>query len=259
MILERIVRHKRRELLGAKRRTPLKTLAKLIGFLPKKKPVFIKALLKSKPVAVIAEIKRKSPSAGILRKNFNPVMIAREYEAAGAAALSVLTDEKFFGGSSRILKQVRRNTALPILRKDFTLEAYHVYEARLMGADAVLLIAAILSVKQLRSLSRLASKLGLDALVEVHTEAELKKALRARPTLIGVNNRDLKTFRVDLQTTARLAKHLPKRVILVSESGIKTAADLRTARKAGARAVLVGESLMKARNIKKALLRLRKG
>ncbi len=253
MILDQIVRHKRIELKQSMKQVPLTTLKKLVGYLPKKKAVFIAALKKAKGIAVIAEIKRKSPSAGIIRKDFDAVAIARDYVAGGATALSILTDEKFFGGSSMILKKVRRNVSLPILRKDFTLDAYHIYEARLMGADAVLLIAAILTLKQLKDLSKLAAKLGLDALVEVHTEAELKKALQAKPKLIGINNRNLKTFKVDLNTTLKLSRMTPKNAILVSESGIRTSQDLKTVQKAGARAVLIGEGLMAKSDVKTAL------
>jgi indole-3-glycerol phosphate synthase len=200
---------------------------------------------------VIAELKRKSPSKGILRKNFDPVKIAQEFERAGAVALSVLTDKKYFGGSSAILKKVRRTTCLPILRKDFILDAYQIYEARAIGADAILLIAAILTKKELADLSALSEKLGLDLLFEVHSLSDIKKILPLKPKIVGINNRDLKTFRVDVKTTRRLIKKIPKGALIVSESGIKSAADLAQVRMCGADAVLIGEGLIGAKGILK--------
>ncbi len=245
MILDKIVRHKRKEVAILKKKRPATVLLKALG---KKRGSFrfYKALSKAKDVAVIAEIKRRSPSKGLLRKNFKPVALAREFSRSGASALSVLTDRKFFGGSLDILKKVRRSTRLPILRKDFVVDEYQIYEAALAGADAVLLIAAVLTPGELSRFSRLASRLGLDALVEVHDRKDAKKALALKPRLVGVNNRDLKTFVVDLKATEDLAEMFPKRTLLVSESGIFTPGDVDRVRRAGARAVLVGESLMKA-------------
>ena len=209
---------------------------------------------KSGPVALIAEVKKASPSAGVIRPDFNPVRIAREYEAAGASCLSVLTDEKFFQGSLDYLKQVRAAVNLPLLRKDFIIDDRQILEAIEWGADAVLLIVAILSDVQLRHFYALATGAGLAALVEVHNEAELDRALAAGAELIGVNNRNLKTFKVDLATTERLAGRLrsaPRTTspLLVAESGIHTRADVERLAKCGAQAILVGESLMKHANI----------
>jgi indole-3-glycerol phosphate synthase len=207
-------------------------------------------------IALIAEVKKASPSAGVICKDFDPVRIAREYEAAGASCLSVLTDEKFFQGSLEYLKQIREAVRLPLLRKDFVIDERQILEAIQWGADAILLIVAILSDQQLRSFHELATKAGLAALVEVHDEAELDRALSVGAGLIGVNNRDLKTFKVDLATTERLAARLRSSplsslpaLILVAESGIHTRADVERVAKCGAHAILVGEALMKHGNV----------
>lgn len=205
-------------------------------------------------VALIAEVKKASPSAGVICPDFDPVRIAKEYEAAGASCLSVLTDEKFFQSSLRYLKEIREAVRLPLLRKDFIIDARQIREAVDWGADAVLLIVSILNDAQLREFHALATGVGLAALVEVHDEAELERALASGPRLIGVNNRDLKTFQVDLGTTTRLAERLralpeSRRPILVAESGIHTRSDVVRLEKAGAQAILVGESLMKGGKI----------
>lgn len=244
MFLNKIVQNKKNEIARDKKRRPFAALKKEAVRHAAGPHRFLKALRIVKGIAVIAELKRKSPSKGILRKHFDPVKLAREFERAGAVALSVLTDKKYFGGSSAILKKVRRATRLPILRKDFILDAYQVYEARAMGADAILLIAAILTEKELLDLSALAKKLGLDVLFEVHTARDIKKVLLLKPALIGINNRDLMTFQVDLETTRRLIKKISKGVLIVSESGIKNATDLAQVRRWGADAVLIGEGLI---------------
>lgn len=205
------------------------------------------------PIAIIAEVKKASPSKGIIAQDFDPVRTAIQYEEAGAACISVLTDSRFFQGSSEYLTQVHHRVTLPVLRKDFIIDERQIYEARLMGADAILLIAAILSERQLYEYRQLAAQLGLDALVEVHDERELERALTSGATLIGVNNRDLRDFTVDLHTTERLAKRLPKETFLVSESGIGSYEDILFVKEAGAKAVLVGESLMRAPSIRCAI------
>jgi len=199
------------------------------------------------PLALIAEVKKASPSAGLIRPDFDPVSIAREYEAAGASCLSVLTDEKFFQGSLEYLRQIRAAVSLPLLRKDFIIDERQILEAVEWGADAILLIVAILSDMQLRQFHALGTEAGLAALVEVHDEVELDRALAAGAQLIGVNNRDLKTFQVDLATTEHLAARLPSvsRPLLVAESGIHTHADVERLAACGAQAMLVGESLMR--------------
>jgi indole-3-glycerol phosphate synthase len=202
-------------------------------------------------IALIAEVKKASPSAGVICKDFDPIKIAKEYESAGASCLSVLTDEKFFQGSLDDLRQIRAAVKLPLLRKDFIIDERQILEAIEWGADAILLIVAILSDEQLQKFHSLAIEAGLAALVEVHDEAELERALTCSPALIGVNNRDLKTFKVDLGTTERLAaklfsspvaRHSP---LLVAESGIHTRADVDRLKKCGANAILVGESLLR--------------
>ncbi len=198
------------------------------------------------PVALIAEVKKASPSAGVICADFDPVRIAREYEAAGAACLSVLTDEKFFQGSLEYLRQIRAAVSLPLLRKDFIIDERQILEAAENGADAILLIVRILSDAQLRQFHQLAVDAGLTALVEVHDEAELERVLAMDAPLIGVNNRNLDNFTVDLGTTARLAAKMPGKFI-VAESGLNTAADVQQVYRAGAGAILVGESLLRNR------------
>ena len=201
-------------------------------------------------VALIAEVKRASPSAGIICKDFDPVRIAKEYEAAGANCLSVLTDEKFFQGSLDYLRQIRAAVKLPLLRKDFIIDERQILEAIEWGADAILLIVSILSDAQLQKFHSLAAEAGLAALVEVHDTEELERALKIGAGLIGVNNRDLKTFTVDLGTTEKLAGKLSNEKILVAESGIHSRADVERLEKCGARAILVGESLLRGGDIR---------
>ncbi len=206
---------------------------------------------RSGDVALIAEVKKASPSKGVIRADFNPVKIALEYQAAGASCLSVLTDEKFFQGSLDYLAAIRAAVELPLLRKDFIIDVRQIREAVQWGADAILLIVAILDDRQLREFHELATDSGLTALVEVHDEAELERALAAGAQLIGVNNRDLKTFTVDLGTTERVAMRLfsgpgtRHGTLLVAESGIHTRTDVLRLKRGGARAILVGESLMR--------------
>ncbi len=206
-------------------------------------------------IALIAEVKKASPSAGVICKDFDPVRIAKEYEAAGASCLSVLTDEKFFQGSLDYLRQIRAAVKVPLLRKDFIIDERQITEAVEWGADAILLIVAILDDVRLKRFHTLATEAGLAALVEVHDEAELDRALAAGASLVGVNNRDLKTFKVDLATTERLAAKMfassatRDGSLLVAESGIHTRADVERLAKCGARAILVGEALMKRGDI----------
>ena len=207
-------------------------------------------------VALIAEVKKASPSAGVICQDFDPVRIAREYEAGGASCLSVLTDEKFFQGSLDYLRRIREAVKLPLLRKDFIIDERQILEAAQWGADAILLIVAILTDKQLKKFHSLAVEAGLAALVEIHDEAELDRALKIGANLIGVNNRDLKTFKVDLATTERLAAKISGGQILVAESGIHVPADVRRLKKCGANVILVGESLLRGRDIQSKIREL---
>jgi indole-3-glycerol phosphate synthase len=208
--------------------------------------------------ALIAEVKKASPSAGVIRADFDPVQIALEYQDAGADCLSVLTDERFFQGHDKYLQAVKSAVSLPILRKDFIVDTYQIYEARLLGADAILLIAAALRLDQLKSYRELAQMLGMSVLVEVHTEAEMKNALAIGATLIGINSRDLKHFVTDLATVEHLAPMVPSdsSITLVAESGIKTVEDVARVAHAGAHAILVGETLMRSPDIGKAVKKL---
>jgi indole-3-glycerol phosphate synthase len=204
--------------------------------------------------SLIAEVKKASPSAGVIRADFDPVKIAQEYEAAGASCLSILTDEKFFQGSKQFLREIRSAVRLPLLRKDFIIDASQILESIEWGADAILLIVSILNDLELKLFLSLAAEAGLDALVEAHDEMELQRALDAGAVIIGVNNRDLRTFKVDLATTERLIQKARTAAggdtkIFVAESGIHTRADVERVAKAGANAILVGESLMRSPSI----------
>ena len=206
---------------------------------------------------MIAEIKRRSPSRGLLKSDLDPASISKNYEHGGASCLSVLTDEEFFGGSIADLQQARSAVSLPVLRKDFTVSVRDVCDARIMGADCILLIAAALTRSELAEFYNFASDLGLDVLVEVHDENELTVAIECGATLIGVNQRDLHTFEVDHQRALRMAAMMPANVIRVAESGVKTRDDARSLRDAGYDAVLVGESLVTASDISKSVRELR--
>ena len=260
-ILDQIVAQKRVEVAGLPqiKVTPeaLKQAADKSG--PRRD--FVRALQSRRKgaTALIAEVKKASPSAGIICADFDPVRIAREYEAAGASCLSVLTDEKFFQGSLNYLRQIRQAVNLPLLRKDFIIDARQIIEAIEYGADAILLIVAILTDAQLGEFSQLAERAGVAALVEVHDESELDRAIAAGARLIGVNNRDLKTFKVDLATTERMAERLRSanhEAILVAESGVHNRADVERLRASGASAILVGESLMRHGNIREKIAEL---
>jgi indole-3-glycerol phosphate synthase len=206
----------------------------------------LRAKIDTGTAAIVAEIKRASPSKGLLRKDFNPAQIARSYEAGGAACLSVLTDREFFQGSAEHLSAARGACGLPVLRKDFVIEPYQVLEARAMGADCILLIAAAAAVDDLRELERLAGDLGMAVLIEVHDQNELQVALSLATPLIGINNRDLRTFATTLQTTLDLLPRIPAGRIVVTESGIRGREDVVYLRKQGIHAFLIGEALMRA-------------
>ena len=250
-VLEKILAHKRVEVERAKARRPLETVAREAAAAPPPRD-FAAALRQAhakQGVALIAEIKRRSPSAGLIRPNFQPVRIARIYEAHGAAAISVLTDEKFFGGSLAVLRRVRRAVGIPLLRKDFLLDPYQLYEARAAGADAVLLISEALPARSLAAMLAEARGLGLACLVECHCAASLRKSLDAGADIVGINNRDLHTFKTNIEATRRLARRVPRGRLIVSESAIRTREDAARVASWGAHAVLVGEALMRERDI----------
>lgn len=217
-----------------------------------------KAALKSLPrPAIIAEVKKASPSKGVIAEDFRPTEQAAAYQSAGTAAISCLTEEYYFKGSAEYFRQIRSNVHIPMLRKDFIFDPYQIYEAKTMGADAVLLIAAVLSPAQLRDFRLLAESLGMDVLAESHDERELETAIEAGCTIFGINNRNLKTFEVSLETTRRLAKLVPKEGIIVSESGISSAEDMKLLADLGADAVLIGETLMRSGSVEKSVAELR--
>jgi indole-3-glycerol phosphate synthase len=252
MILDKITEHKRQEVASAKNRRSLASLQRGIDELEDQPRGFLRALratADSDWTAIIAEVKKGSPSKGVIREDFDPLTIAETYQENGATCLSVLTDEHFFMGHLLYLAKIREVVNLPLLRKDFVCDPYQIYEARAAGADAVLLIAAMLDASQLAEYDALATELQLDVLLEVHDEAELEIALTTGCELIGINNRNLQTFETDLGTTERLLRLIPDNYFVVAESGIASRADVLRLQKAGAKGFLVGESLMREDDI----------
>jgi indole-3-glycerol phosphate synthase len=256
-ILDDILAHKAEEVAEAKRAVPPAEMEQRAREVLDAPRGFRRAVAESPRPRIVAELKRRSPSRGEIREGFDAASCAKAYAENGAAAISVLTDQRFFGGSLELLRVVRERVGVPLLRKDFVIDPYQIDEARVAGADAVLLIASALAPHALEELSGRAAGLGLDTLVEVHDERELEHALAAGADLVGVNNRDLRTFETDLAVTERLAKHVPRGVVLVAESGIFTHDDVRRLEKAGAQACLVGESLMREPDLGLALRKLR--
>ncbi len=248
MILDTIIAHKQQELQIEEEQVPLATLKSKLANLPPTKD-FRAAIAQSDNINLIAEVKKKSPSKGIIREDFDPIQIAETYAKNGAAAISVLTDVRFFDGRLDYLSSIRQVVDVPLLRKDFTIDPYHIYQARVAGADAILLIVAALTKDQLREFMDIAESLSLASLVEVHTDTELEIALDVEAEIIGINNRDLRTFHTDLATTFSLREFLPTGKVVVSESGIYTRADVESLREAGVDAILVGESLMRSPDI----------
>lgn len=257
MILDRILAHKLVEVDAAKEKIPLQLLEQRCSALPRCRG-FERRLrdVAETGTAIIAEVKKGSPSKGVIREDFTPLEIAQGYAEAGAACLSVLTDSRFFLGSLDNLDIITQNVDLPVLRKDFVIDPYQIYEARVHGADAVLLIAAALKSDQLLEYHALAQTLGLDVLIEVHNLAELEMVLQVPCTMVGINNRCLDSFVTDLHVTERLIPHLSSDILVVSESGINTRTDIETLQGAGARAFLVGESLMREHDFRAKLREL---
>jgi indole-3-glycerol phosphate synthase len=248
MILSRIIEEKTRVVEEAKKLKPQdEVLAEIKNVCVRS--AFKKNISRPHHINLIAEIKKASPSKGILRGDFNPVKIAVTYQANGASAISVLTDERFFEGRLEYIKKVKENVSLPVLRKDFFIDEYQIYESVAAGADAILLIAEILSVNEMVKFHRIASSLGLDVLLEVHNEEDIEKAIAADAPIIGINNRDLHTFRVDMAVTQKLIRLIPPNKIIVSESGIKNYEDVMFLKSMGVNAVLIGEAFMEADDI----------
>ena len=255
-ILDELAAHARERVAAAKREKPLEVIRRQALSLPKGDFTFENAM-KKPGVSFICECKKASPSKGIIAPDFPYLEIAKEYEAAGADGISVLTEPKWFLGSDRYLKEIALSVSLPCLRKDFTVDAYMIYEAKLLGASAVLLICSILGEDILREYIGLCDELGLSALVEAHDGEEVGMALRAGARMIGVNNRNLRDFSVDTDLSRRLRALIPSDVVFVSESGVRTAEDIRKLRETGADAVLVGETLMRAPDKAAKLAQLR--
>ena len=243
-ILQKIVENTRDNLKVKKTNLSLEEIKSSLAELSLSKSNF-KTSISNKNEAIIAEIKKASPSAGVIAEDFNPVSKAKDYEAFGASALSILTEEDFFLGSNEYLKAVKKITSLPILRKDFIIDEYQIYESKLIGADCILLIASILSDQQLTEFVAIAKTLELDYLIEVHDENELKRAERFEGALIGVNNRNLKTFEVDLDNSVRLRNLFIKNNVFIAESGIKSRKDVDYLKSNNIKVFLIGESLMK--------------
>jgi indole-3-glycerol phosphate synthase len=251
-VLREIVDHKRIELERVRSAVPAVELERRVADAP---PVrdFAAALAARGPVALIAEVKRASPSAGTIRDEIDPARVARDYERFGAACISVLTDEKFFHGSLDDLVRVRQAVAVPVLRKDFLIDRYQVLEARAAGADCILLIAECLDNCRLRELYFFAAELGMDALIEIYDADNLERVLDLEPAIVGINNRNLRTFATDLAHTLDLAPRVARQGLLVSESGIRTGADVARLQAVGVRAILVGETLMRAPDVAAAI------
>jgi indole-3-glycerol phosphate synthase len=255
-ILEEIAGRTKERILERKKVLPLKTLIERACACGIADDFPFEKALKANDVSFICEIKKASPSKGVIADDFPYLDIAKDYELAGAAAISVLTEPGYFKGDDRYLREIADTVSIPLLRKDFTIDQYMIYEAKMLGASAILLICSLLEPSTLAEYIGIAHGLGMSALVETHNEEELKMALGAGSRVIGVNNRDLKTFEVDTSTSIRLRKLTPDHVIFVSESGIRTAGDVEVLRQNGVDAVLVGETLMRSPDKKTALAEL---
>ena len=252
MILDELAAYSKLRVEQAKQQLSFEAIKEKAMQLPKGDFRF-ERILSQPEVSFICEVKKASPSKGIIAEQFPYKEIARQYEEAGADAISVLTEPKWFLGSDEYLSEIRKEVSLPILRKDFTVDAYQIYEAKLLGADAVLLICAILNTKTIHNYLQICEELGLSAIVEAHEEAEIASAIKAGAKIIGVNNRNLKNFTVNFQNCTSLRKYIPEHILFVAESGVKTVEDVASLANAGANAILIGETLMRS-NQKKELL-----
>lgn len=256
MILDDIVEKRKEQLQREKENFPLEDMKEMALNSKNQNRGFKKAMQKE-GLSIIAEVKKASPSKGVIAEDFRPVETALAYEKAGASAISCLTEEYYFKGGSKYFADIRAKVDLPMLRKDFIIDAYQIYEAKVLGADAVLLIAAILSEEKMKEFYQLAKSLDLDCLAEVHNEEELEKTIRCNCDMIGINNRNLKTFEVDLNTTSKLASKIPYEAVLVSESGMLTKEDLLHVKRQGADGALIGEAFMRADDIQTTMEELR--
>jgi len=254
-ILEEIYQYKLIEVRNRKKELPVSEICKTIKCLEKPKNFFEALKQKSyrSEVGLICEIKKASPSHGLIREDFDHIKIVTDYKTGGATCLSILTDEKYFQGSNRYLQEVRQISDLPILRKDFMVDTYQIYEAKMLGADCILLIMAMLDDAKLQELEQCAIDSGLSVLIEVHSEEELQRASKLKSKLLGINNRDLKTLKVDLKTSLFLCEQVSDDYVLVSESGIKDALDIDLLRQAGINCFLIGEHFMRQKNIVRAV------
>ncbi|SHJ33438.1 indole-3-glycerol phosphate synthase TrpC [Parasporobacterium paucivorans] len=257
MILDEINDKTKERVAGLKETYPLERLMEEVEKLPRDRKFPFEEALKNKEISFICEVKKASPSKGLIASEFPYLDIAKEYEKAGAAAISVLTEPYFFQGKDRYLEEIKKAVSIPVLRKDFVVDEYMIYEAKKMGADIILLICAILTDKQLREYMELADSLGMSVLVEAHDEDEVQRALDAGARIIGVNNRDLRDFTVDINNSVRLHRMVPDPVLFVAESGIQTKEDVQMLKKEGIHGVLIGETLMRKPDKIKALEELR--
>ena len=253
-ILKQITDYKKSEVLELKKKQSIKDFEKEIINIenPRK---FLDTLISASndKFGLIAEVKKASPSKGIIRKDFNPEKIAIDYEKAGAACLSVLTDQNFFHGKSEYLEKIKKIVDLPILRKDFIIDEFQIFESRFIGADCILLIVACLNDTELNDFYNISKSLKMDALIEVHNEDELQRALKLNPKMIGINNRNLKNMTVTLDTSIKLVKKIPKNILVVSESGFKNHSDLKLMEQYGIKSFLIGETFMKSKNIESSV------
>ncbi|SHK32422.1 indole-3-glycerol phosphate synthase TrpC [Paramaledivibacter caminithermalis] len=256
MILDKIVTYKKKKVKEEKEITPIKQILPVIQNCEDRRN-FKNAFEKKEGLSIIAEIKKASPSKGIIKENFNPLEIAKAYTHNKAEAISVLTEDKFFWGDNSYLNKVRNITSAPLLRKDFIIEPYQIYQSKMLGADAILLIVSILSKNKLIEFQKIARSINLSCLVEVHDRFELEIALESDAEIIGINNRNLKTFETSIDTTKKLIKYIPKSKIVISESGINTRSDMKFLESIGVKGVLIGESFMRANSIKDKFKELR--
>ena len=259
MILEKIARYSEKRVQENKKIYSLEEIIKKANLLPKGNFSFEKKLRENKKISLICEVKKASPSKGIISEDFPFIDIAKEYEKAGTDCISVLTEPKWFFGSDEIFKEIRENVNLPILRKDFTVDEYQIYESKLLGADAVLLICSLLDRDTLERYISICHSLGLSALVEAHNEEEIKSAVSAGARIIGVNNRNLKDFTVDLSNSKNLRKSIPKDVLFIAESGISKVEDAISLINSGAEALLIGEAMMRSSHKRTFIEEIKKG